>query len=90
MVDHVLQLPAETPLMILSPLIIGRKGEQTNLLDELRAQGFVRVRIDGTVHEIDALPKLKKNIKHTVEVVVDVGVEKNGMFWLICRPRHSP
>jgi excinuclease ABC subunit A len=71
MVDHVLQLPAETPLMILSPLIIGRKGEQTNLLDELRAQGFVRVRIDGTVHEIDALPKLKKNVKHTVEVVVD-------------------
>jgi excinuclease ABC subunit A len=71
MVDHVLQLPAETPLMILSPLIVGRKGEQVNLFDELRAQGFVRVRIDGTVHEIDALPKLKKNIKHTVEVVVD-------------------
>jgi excinuclease ABC subunit A len=71
MVDHVLQLPADTRLMILSPLIVGRKGEQVNLLDELRAQGFVRVRIDGAVHEIDALPKLKKNIKHTVEVVVD-------------------
>ena len=71
MVDHVLQLPAETRLMILSPLIVGRKGEQVDLLDELRAQGFVRVRIDGKVHEIDDLPKLKKNIKHTVEVVVD-------------------
>ena len=71
MVDHVLQLPEDTRLMILSPLIVGRKGEQVNLLDELRAQGFVRVRIDGEVHEIDALPKLKKNIKHTVEVVVD-------------------
>ena len=71
MVDHVLQLPEDTRLMILSPLIVGRKGEQVNLLDELRAQGFVRVRIDGAVHEIDALPKLKKNIKHTVEVVVD-------------------
>ena len=71
MVDHVLQLPAETRLMILSPLIVGRKGEQADLLDELRAQGFVRVRIDGKVHEIDALPKLKKNIKHTIEVVVD-------------------
>ena len=71
MVDHVLQLPEDTRLMILSPLIVGRKGEQVNLLDELRAQGFVRVRIDGSVHEIDALPKLKKNIKHTVEVVVD-------------------
>jgi excinuclease ABC subunit A len=71
MVDHVLQLPAGTPLMVLAPLIVGRKGEQMDLLDELRAQGFVRVRIDGKVHEIDALPKLKKNVKHTVEVVVD-------------------
>jgi len=71
MVDHVLQLPVDTKLMILSPLIVGRKGEQADLFDELRAQGFVRVRIDGKVHEIDELPKLKKNIKHTVEVVVD-------------------
>ena len=71
MVDHVLQLPADTRLMILSPLIVGRKGEQLDLFDELRAQGFVRIRIDGKVHEIDELPKLKKNAKHTVEVVVD-------------------
>ncbi len=71
MVDHVLLLPADTKLMILSPLIVGRKGEQVDLLDELRAQGFVRVRIDGKVYEIDDLPKLKKNLKHTVEVVVD-------------------
>ena len=71
MVDHVLELPPDTRLMILSPLVVGRKGEQTNLLDELRAQGFVRVRIDGAVHEIDQLPKLKKNLKHTIEVVVD-------------------
>jgi excinuclease ABC subunit A len=71
MVDHVLELPADTNLMILAPLIVGRKGEQLDLFDELRAQGFVRVRIDGTVHEIDDLPKLKKNLKHTVEVVVD-------------------
>jgi excinuclease ABC subunit A len=71
MVDHVLQLPEDTRLMILAPLIVGRKGEQVDLFDELRAQGFVRLRIDGAVHEIDALPKLKKNVKHTVEVVVD-------------------
>ncbi|MBI1988882.1 MAG: excinuclease ABC subunit UvrA, partial [Betaproteobacteria bacterium] len=71
MVDHVLQLPENTRLMILAPLIVGRKGEQVDLFDELRAQGFVRVRIDGEVHEIDALPKLRKNVKHTVEVVVD-------------------
>lgn len=60
MVDHVLQLPPETRLMILSPLIVERKGEQSDLFDELRAQGFVRLRIDGAVHEIDALPKLQK------------------------------
>jgi excinuclease ABC subunit A len=71
MVDHVIELPEDTRLMILAPLIVGRKGEQADLFDELRAQGFVRVRIDGGVHEIDELPKLKKNVKHTVEVVVD-------------------
>jgi excinuclease ABC subunit A len=71
MVDHVLELPQDTRLMILAPLIVGRKGEQADLFEELRAQGFVRLRVDGTVHEIDELPKLKKNVKHTVEVVVD-------------------
>ena len=71
MVDHVLQLPEETRLMILAPLVTERKGEQTELFDELRAQGFVRVRIDGEVYEIDALPKLQKTKKHNIEVVID-------------------
>ncbi len=71
MVDHVLQLPQDTRLMILAPLIVGRKGEQVDLFEELRAQGFVRLRVDGKVYEIDELPRLKKNVKHTVEVVVD-------------------
>ncbi|TIC85182.1 excinuclease ABC subunit UvrA [Crenobacter intestini] len=71
MVDHVLALPAETKVMVLAPVIVGRKGENVDLFDELRAQGFVRVRVDGEVHEIDAVPKLDKNKKHTVEVVVD-------------------
>jgi len=71
MVDHVLELPEDTRLMILAPLIVGRKGEQADLFEELRAQGFVRLRVDGSVHEIDELPRLKKNAKHTVEVVVD-------------------
>ena len=64
MVDHVAALPEDTRLMILAPVVADRKGEQVDLFDELRAQGFVRVRIDGTVHEIDALPKLAKNAKH--------------------------
>ncbi len=71
MVDHVLQMPPETRLMILAPVVNDRKGEQSALIDELRAQGFVRVRIDGAVHDIDAVPALKKNTRHTVEVVID-------------------
>ncbi len=71
MVDQVLQLPADTRLMILAPVVTGRKGEQVELFDELRAQGFVRVRLDGEVHDIDALPKLQKTKKHTIEVVID-------------------
>ncbi len=71
MVDHVAALPEDTKLMILAPVVAGRKGEQADLLDELRAQGFARLRIDGVVHEIDALPKLARTTKHTIDVVVD-------------------
>jgi excinuclease ABC subunit A len=71
MVDHVLTLPEDTRLMVLAPLVVGRKGEQADLFEELRAQGFVRIRVDGEVYELEQLPKLKKNVKHTVEVVVD-------------------
>ncbi|MBI5936296.1 MAG: excinuclease ABC subunit UvrA [Betaproteobacteria bacterium] len=71
MVDQILTLPDDTRLMILAPLIVGRKGEQLALFDELRAQGFVRLRVDGEVYDIDALPRLDKNKKHTIEAVVD-------------------
>ena len=71
MVDHVLALPEDTKLMILAPVVANRKGEQLELFAELRAQGFVRLRIDGQVYEMDALPKLTKTHKHTVDVVVD-------------------
>ena len=71
MVDHVLALPEDTKLLILAPVVAGRKGEQAGPLDELRAQGFTRVRIDGKVHELDAAPHLRKNVKHSVDVVID-------------------
>ncbi|MEX0637797.1 MAG: excinuclease ABC subunit UvrA, partial [Burkholderiales bacterium] len=71
MVDHVLALPADTRLMVLAPVVAGRRGEQADLLEELRAQGFTRVRVDGKVHELDAAPRLAKNAKHSVDVVVD-------------------
>jgi len=71
MVDHVLGLPDDTRLMVLAPVVAGRRGGQMELLDELRSQGFTRVRVDGRVHELDAAPRLRKNVKHTVEVVID-------------------
>ncbi|HEV2430041.1 MAG TPA: excinuclease ABC subunit UvrA, partial [Burkholderiales bacterium] len=71
MVDQIAALPEETRVMILAPVIAGRKGEQADLLGELRAQGFTRVRIDGVVHELDATPRLAKNVKHSVDVVID-------------------
>jgi excinuclease ABC subunit A len=71
MVDHALALPEDTKLMILAPIVASRKGEQHELVAELRAQGFARLRVDGRVHEIDSLPRLSKNIKHSVDVVVD-------------------
>jgi excinuclease ABC subunit A len=71
MVDAALTLPEGTKLMILAPAVVDRKGEQIELLMELRAKGFVRVRVDGKVYEIDAVPRLAKHSKHTVEVVID-------------------
>jgi excinuclease ABC subunit A len=71
MVDHALALPEGTRLMILAPIVASRKGEQQDLVAELRAQGFARLRVDGKVHEIDSVPRLTKNVKHSVDVVVD-------------------
>lgn len=71
MVDHILALPIDTRLMILAPLVVGRKGEYIELFNELRAQGFIRARIDGVVYELEETPKLDKNKKHTIEIVID-------------------
>ncbi|MBM3367047.1 MAG: excinuclease ABC subunit UvrA, partial [Betaproteobacteria bacterium] len=71
MVDHLLALPEDTRIMVLAPVIAGRKGEQADLFDELRAQGFTRVRVDGKVHDLDTAPRLARHQKHTVDVVID-------------------
>jgi excinuclease ABC subunit A len=71
MVDSTLAMPEDTKLAILAPVVVNRKGEHLDLVAELRAQGFVRLRVDGKVVEIDAFPKLAKTTKHTIEVVVD-------------------
>jgi len=81
MVDAALALPEESKLMILAPVVADRKGEHAELFEEMQAQGFIRFRIrsgGGTanegvakIYEVDSLPKLKKNDKHTIDVVID-------------------
>jgi excinuclease ABC subunit A len=71
MVDAILKLPDETKLMILAPVVANRKGEQLDLFDDLKAQGFVRLRVDGKIYEVDELPQLAKTTKHNVDVVID-------------------
>jgi excinuclease ABC subunit A len=71
MVDSVLEIAEGTRLMLLAPVIRERKGEHLHVFEQLRSQGFVRARIDGIVAELDDAPRLDKNKKHTIEVVVD-------------------
>ena len=71
MVDQVLALPEGTKIMLLAPVVRNRKGEHLNVFKDLRAQGFVRVRVDGELYELDAVPELDLRKKHSIEVVVD-------------------
>ena len=71
MVDQVLKLPEDTPIALLAPLISDRKGEHSQVFEDLARQGFVRVRIDGHLHELDARPDLDPKRKHSIEAVVD-------------------
>ncbi len=71
MVDQVMALPAGIKLMLMAPVIRDRKGEYAQLFHELQAQGYVRVRVDGRVYPIDAVPALELRRKHTIEVVID-------------------
>ncbi|WP_024298210.1 excinuclease ABC subunit UvrA [Methylomicrobium lacus] len=71
MVDLVLAQPEEQRWMLLAPVISDRKGEHSQLLEDLRAQGFIRARIDGTVYELEEAPALDLKKKHTIEVIVD-------------------
>jgi excinuclease ABC subunit A len=71
MVDQVLRLPEGTAAALLAPVVSERKGEHLEVLEDLASQGFVRVRIDGRIHEMEALPQLDARKKHTIEAVVD-------------------
>ncbi len=71
MVDQVLALPTDRRYMLLAPMVRGRKGEHVQLFDQLRAQGFVRVRVNGEVMDLDQVPELELRKKHHIEAVVD-------------------
>ena len=70
-VDQILAMPIETKFLVLAPVVRARKGEFLDLFKDFTTQGFSRVRVDGTVYPIAEIPKLKKQEKHTIEVVVD-------------------
>src|SRR5205814_6123921 len=70
-VDRVLTMPEGTKFQVLAPVVRGRKGEYLDLFGELQSKGYARARVDGVVHPLTEPPKLKKQEKHTIEVVVD-------------------
>jgi excinuclease ABC subunit A len=78
-VDRVLELPDGTRFQVLAPVVRGRKGEYEGLLEELATSGFARARIDGEVHELAQPPKLARYENHTIEVVVDRLVRRDGI-----------
>src|SRR5690606_28923828 len=70
-VDRVMSLPERTRIQVLAPVVRGRKGEHRKLLEEIRKDGFVRVKIDGELMEVDSEINLEKNKKHDISIVVD-------------------
>lgn len=79
MVDRVLKLPERTRLQVLSPIVRDKKGTQKKVFDKIKREGFVRVQVDGETYDLDEVPALDKNKKHTVNVVIDRIIVKDGI-----------
>nr|WP_295971572.1 excinuclease ABC subunit UvrA [uncultured Bacillus sp.] len=79
MVDRILTYPEKTRIQILSPVISGRRGAHVKVLEDIKKQGYVRVRIDGDIYDLSEDIQLEKNKKHTIEVIVDRIVVKDGV-----------
>ncbi|MEV5537881.1 excinuclease ABC subunit UvrA [Saccharopolyspora shandongensis] len=77
-VDQVLEMPDRAKFQVLAPVVRGRKGEYVDLFEQLQSQGYARARIDGVVHPLDDPPKLKKQEKHDIAVVIDRLTVKSG------------
>ena len=78
-IDQVHELPVDTRFQVLAPVVRGRKGEYAAMFQQLSTEGFARVRVDGEVHPIEEVPRLEKQIKHDIEVVVDRLVQKGDI-----------
>ena len=78
-VDRLLELPEGTRYQVLAPVVRGRKGEYSELFAELQTKGFARVRVDGQVHALNEAPELEKKLKHSIDVVIDRLVAKEGV-----------
>lgn len=78
-VDRVLELPERTKIQLLAPVVRGRKGEHVKLLEDAQKSGYVRVRVDGIIYDLSEEIKLEKNKKHTIEIIVDRLVVKEGI-----------
>lgn len=79
MVDRIMQYPERTKLQLLAPIVSGRKGQHVKVLENLKKQGFVRVRIDGEVRDLDETIELEKNKKHDIDAVIDRVIVKEGV-----------
>ncbi|MFV8826517.1 excinuclease ABC subunit UvrA [Alkalihalobacterium sp. APHAB7] len=79
MVDRIMQYPERTKMQILAPIVSGRKGEHVKVLEDIKKQGFVRIRVDGEMREVAEDIELDKNKKHSIEVVIDRIVMKEGI-----------
>ena len=78
-VDRVMSLPEGTKIQVIAPCVRGRKGEHQKVFDELRHDGYVRVRVDGEIYDLSEVPKLDKKFKHTIDAVIDRLVIKQGI-----------
>ena len=79
MVDQIMRLPERSRIQLLAPVVRGRKGEHTKLLEQARKSGYVRVRIDGNMYDLNEEIRLDKNLKHNIEIVVDRLIVKEGI-----------
>ena len=79
MVDQIMELPERTKIQLLAPIVRGRKGRHEKVLEQAKRSGYVRVRIDGNLHELTEEIQLDKNIKHNIEIIVDRLVVREGI-----------